>query len=53
MTKTLNRSIATKGELPQVRVSWTKQELINLANLFSRRPAEPTPDLIRAIREDA
>ena len=52
MTKTLNRSMATKGQRLQVPVSWTKQELMNLAKLLSRHPAEPRAALIRAMKGD-
>jgi hypothetical protein len=42
MRNALNRSIAAKGQLPQVSVSWTTQELMKLAKLLSGRPAAPT-----------
>lgn len=52
MTKALNGSVAAKGERPQVPVSWTKQELMNLAKLLSRPPAESGAALIRAMKGD-
>ena len=52
MRNALNRSIAAKGQLPQVSVSWTKQELMKLAKLLSGRPAAPSGALIRAMKWD-
>ena len=52
MRNALNRSIAAKGQLPQVSISWTKQELMKLAKLLSGRPAAPSGAQIRAMKWD-
>ena len=52
MRNALNRSIAAKGQLPQVSISWTKQELMKLAKLLSGRPAAPSGAQIRAMNWD-
>lgn len=54
MTRTnLHKSNSAKEELPQIHLSWTRQELQSLVNLLSRRPAKPTAALIRAMKERA
>jgi hypothetical protein len=42
--------VAPELTLPRVEISWTQQELENLAALASREPAAPTEALIRAMR---
>lgn len=54
MTQTrLIMSTAQRREVRQAPVSWTRQELVSLAELLSDRPAEPTAALIQAMKEDA
>ncbi len=43
--------IAPEFSLPRVEISWTAHELESLAELASREPANPTENLIRAMRD--
>jgi hypothetical protein len=37
-------------ELPSVPVEWTASEQARIADLLAKEPAEPTPELIKALR---
>jgi hypothetical protein len=51
MTRTsLHKSIFSEKQLPQIRVSWTRQELAGLVKLLSRSPEKPISALIRAMK---
>jgi len=42
--------VAPELALPRIDIQWTQAELGNLAELASKRPAEPTDALVRAMR---
>lgn len=42
--------VASQSAPPNVRIDWTKKELVNLAERLSSEPAKPTEALIRLMR---